>query len=205
MPPGAIGRLRLHRGGPLSGYFQPVEIRAPDGAWISLAQEGGYSEPQASRALVGMQLGEVYRLRVTEIPGLPGTEIYPTIELLDRLYPPPGLATQFPVPVQLTQDELEMASEGMFVTRVIYLEDPDQALPIAQRADGDQPWTEAAPGDDPLVVADQLGRPMAILRMGGRVPTGAAGGAFSYGAPRAIVYDQADHGDGRVPAELPLP
>src|SRR4249920_4068619 len=42
MPPGAIGGQRLARGGPLSGYFQPVRIRAPEGARISLASEGGY-------------------------------------------------------------------------------------------------------------------------------------------------------------------
>ncbi len=43
MPPGAIGSLRLERGGPLSGYFQPVRIRAPQGARIALAMEGGFS------------------------------------------------------------------------------------------------------------------------------------------------------------------
>ena len=206
MPPGAIGSLRLHRGGPLSGYFQPVEIRAPEGARISLAKEGGYSQPQASRALAGMQIGSVYRLRVTDIPNLPGEEVYPTIELVDRLYPPPGLATQFPVPVQLTESELQMAAQGMFVTRVIYVEDPSQALPVAQAADDDQPWTEAAPGDDPLVVADQLGRPVAILRMGGRLPTERGGGGeFACGAPRAILYDAPGYREQRVPNEIQLP
>src|SRR5215212_2212113 len=43
MPPGAIGSQRLERGGPLSGYFQPVRIRAPDGARIALALEGANS------------------------------------------------------------------------------------------------------------------------------------------------------------------
>lgn len=206
MPPGAIGSLRLHRGGPLSGYFQPVEIRAPDGARISLAQEGGFSQTQDSPALVGMQIGSVYRLRITDIPQLAGQEVFPTIEVIDRLYPPPGLALQFPIPVQLTQDELEMAAEGMFVTRVIYLEDPNQALPIAQAADGDQPWVEAAAGDDPLVEADRLGRPVAILRMGGRVPiAGDQSGPFACGAPRAVLYDKDRDSGGRVPSELPLP
>src|SRR6266576_4259747 len=73
MPPGAIGSLRLERGGPLSGYFQPVRIRAPQGARIALASEGGYSavstrSTQANEALVGMQIGFVYRLQVTNIP-----------------------------------------------------------------------------------------------------------------------------------------
>ena len=43
---------------------------------------------------------------------------------------------------------------------------------------------EARIGDDPLRVADTLGRPVAILRMGGRVPTGEGpGDPFFYGSP----------------------
>jgi uncharacterized repeat protein (TIGR01451 family) len=170
MPPGAIGSLRLHRGGPLSGYFQPVEIRAPQGARISLAMEDAYSVPQLDVALVGMLVGPVYRLQVSDIPNNPGVDLFPTVEVIDRLYPPPGLALRFPIPIELTQDELEMAARGMFVTRVIYVEEPSTALPVQQNKDGEQPWMEARRGDDPLVVADTLGRPVAILRIGGRVP-----------------------------------
>src|SRR3954463_4222683 len=57
MPPGAIGSLRLERGGPVSGYFQPVRIRAPQGARIALASEGGKvastRDTQANEVLVG--------------------------------------------------------------------------------------------------------------------------------------------------------
>ena len=80
-----------------------------------------------------MQIGPVYRLQVTDIPNNPGVEIFPTVEVIDRLYPPPGLALRFPIPIELTQDELEMAARGTFVTRVIYVEDPSIALPVRQR------------------------------------------------------------------------
>ena len=193
MPPGAIGSLRLHRSGPLSGYFQPVRIRAPQGARIALATEDSFGDAQAGDMLVGMQIGPVYRLRVTQIPNNPGLEIFPTIEVIDRLYPPPGLALRYPIPIELTRDELELAARGSFVTRVIYVEDPQQALPIAQRADGEQPWIEAPPGEDPLVVADDRGRPVAILRMGGRVPNAAKTQAdFGQLTPPFVVFDPAD-------------
>ena len=170
MPPGAIGSLRLTRGGPLSGYFQPVRIRAPEGARIALAEEGGFASSESSNVLVGMQIGPVYRLRVTDFSPEPGQEVFPTVEIIDRLYPPPGLALRFPIPIELTPDELELAADGMFVTRVIYVEDPNQALPVDEPKD-EQPWIEAPRGDDPLVVADEMGRPVAILRIGGRVPS----------------------------------
>jgi hypothetical protein len=190
MPPGAIGSLRLHRGGPLSGYFQPVRIRAPQGARIALAGNDGFTYPQPGDVLVGLHIGPVYRLHVTEIPNSPGLEIFPTIELIDRLYPPPGLALRYPIPVELTLDELELAARGAFVTRVIYVEDPQQALPIAQRADGEQPWIEAPPGEDPLVTADFRGRAVAILRMGGRLPdTATTQTGLGPSAPPIVMYD----------------
>src|SRR3954452_2667220 len=64
MPPGAIGSQRLHRGGPLMGYFQPVRIRAPKGARIALAVEGSFSNVQSDDVVVGLQIGAVYRLQV---------------------------------------------------------------------------------------------------------------------------------------------
>jgi hypothetical protein len=147
-----------------------VKIRAPQGAWISLAEEGSYGSPQADEVLVGMHIGFVYRLRVSGFAPEPEVDVFPTVELIDRLYPPAGLELRYPIPIELTEDELDMAAHGMFVTRVIYLEEPTQALPTRQTASGEQPWVEAPRGADPLVLADELGRPVAILRIGGRVP-----------------------------------
>jgi hypothetical protein len=186
MPPGAIGSLRLLRGGPLSGYFQPVQIRAPQGARISLAEEGGFAQSEVDEVLVGMQIGPVYRLKVTNLPIELDQELFPTIEIIDRLYPPPGLALRYPIPIELTADELDMGARGMFVTRVIYLEDPNLALPVQRQAD-EQPWVEAPRGADPLVVADGLGRPVAILRIGGRVPS-STDPASGCAAPPLIYY-----------------
>jgi len=190
MPPGAIGYQRLLRGGPLSGFCQPVEIRAPQGARIASAAGSGFLQGQSNRLLVGLPIGPVYRFKVTEIPEHPGLELFPTVELVDRLYAPPGQKLRFPVPIELTLEEVLLAGEGRFITRVIYLEDPDLAPAIAQ--DGQhQPWIEARPGEDPLVTADYLGRPMAILRLGGRVPgNNQPNPAFLYGAPPAVVYDR---------------
>jgi hypothetical protein len=189
MPPGAIGSLRLERGGPLSGYFQPVRIRAPQGARIALATEGGFSTAQSNEALVGMQIGPVYRLKITNVPNGEGVEIFPTIEVIDRLYPPPGLALRYPIPIELTQDELELAARGAFVTRVVYVEDPQQALPIAPRSSEEQRWLEAPTGEDPLVTADRNGRPVAILRIGSRVPDAKTQAEFAAVAPPFVVFN----------------
>lgn len=190
MPPGAIGSQRLLRGGPLSGYFQPVEIRAPQGTRIDHAVEGAFAENEPGNRLVGLLVGQVYRFRVAHIPNHEGVEVFPTIELIDRTYPPCGKELKFPVPVELTEEELGMAARGLLVTRVIYVEDPMIALPVAQRRD-EQSWYEAAPAADPLVEADALGRPIAILRIGGRYPQSElVGEAFTYRSPAVMDYTQ---------------
>jgi hypothetical protein len=66
-------------------------------------------------------------------------------------------------------DELEMALSGRLVTRVIYLEDPQSAVPVRDSLD-QQRYYEVRSDDDPLKVADRMGRPVAIMRMGSRTP-----------------------------------
>jgi hypothetical protein len=188
MPPGAIGSSQLERGGPLPGYFQPVQIRVPEGAQLSTAEAGTFSDAQPAPLVLGLLIGSVYRLRVTGIPYQEGLEVYPTVEVIDRMYPPVGREFQFPIEIEITQEELEMALDGKFVTRVIYLEEPEAALPAAQEP-GDQLYFEVREGDNPLDVADSLGRPMAILRMGGRLPdAGGLDNAFFYGCPPLLKW-----------------
>ena len=169
MPPGAIGSRQLQRGGPLPGYFQPVEIKAPSGALISLAVAGQFDQPKAAPRRAGFLIGQVYRLRVMNIPRNAGLEVFPTVEVIDRLYTPRGQQQRFAIPVELTLEDLELALQGKFVTRVIYLEDPNSALPVRDDPDA-QSWFEVGPGRDLLATADALGRPVAILRLGARVP-----------------------------------
>ena len=168
-PPGAIGSTQLRRGGPLPGYFQPIEIRAPHGVRVALAVNGAFEAPQEAPLNVGLLISPVYRLRVSNLPGNEGQEVFPTIEVIDRLYPPPGEQRRFPIPVELTEEDLQLALEGKFVTRVIYLEDADTALPILDKPERPN-WFDTGPGQNPLLEADRWGRPLAVLRLGGRVP-----------------------------------
>jgi hypothetical protein len=210
MPPGAIGGRQLQRGGPLPGFFQPVEIKAPPGALISLAVSDQFEGAQPAPRKVGLLIGGVYRVRVTNIRVAPGVEVFPTIEPIDRLYAPADQQRRFAIPIDITEEDLKLAADGKFVTRVIYLEDPRQALPARDNPQS-QNWFEVAPGQDPLAVADGLGRPVVILRLGGRLPqqdeTAEAG--FFFGSPPFVVLPWDSPATKRSkggPAEvLPLP
>lgn len=182
--PGVVGQGRLLRGGQVAGFFQPIEVSGPEKMEVALAQSGQFLEPLPAPVKVGMLVGSVYRIRVTNIPLRPGEELYPTIEVLDRLYAPRGREHRFPVPIVLDKDDLWRALDGAMITRVIYLEDSENALPQADEP-GSQRVTDVSGNDNALKVADQLGRPMAILRIGSRVPTDLRGdlSGFLYNSP----------------------
>lgn len=189
LPPGEIGQRQLERGGPLRGYFQPVQVTAPEGSKVELATGEGFVPGGKNGVLAGMLIGNVYRLKVSNIPGEPGAEVFPTIEVVDRLYPPPGQAARFPIPVELTEEELKLAAKGNYVQRVIYLENPQDAVPVKDQLPR-QRYYEVAPHQDLMQTADQLGRPMAILRMGSRIPS--ADGSdeqFLYASPPAQILE----------------
>jgi hypothetical protein len=204
MPPGAIGSRQLQRGGPLPGYFQPVEIEAPDGASISLASQGTFTPPQQAPLKVGFLIGQVYRLKVMKIPLQPGMEVFPTVEIIDRLYAPVDQQQRFSIPIELTREDLQLALSGKFVTRVIYLEDPRQALPVQQDPSG-QHWFEVGAGKDPLAEADALGRPVAILRLGARLPDNPEmpDEKFLYSCPPYVQFAQAPRPKAARPAAKP--
>lgn len=186
IPPGKVGQTRLQRGGPVVGYYQPVELSAPKDVIISLADQGGWTDPVDGNVFAGMQIGSPYRLKLSNLPEqFKNLECYPTVEIIDRTYAPAGMERRFPIPIVFNEDDLRLATDGFLVTRVVYIEDPKQALPGTQ-APGEQLWHDAGSKANPLEVADRLGRPVAIVRLGGRTPDANAGPdmQFLYGCPK---------------------
>ena len=175
--PGAIGHQQPLPGEPLREYYsQPVRIIAPGGATI--APYDGSRVGEYGGLNIGLQVGTVYRFHVYDISNLEGQQLYPSIEAVDRLYPPSGREQEFPIPVELAPVDLRLSATGKYVTRVIYVEDPDDPFPYDEadpneelRTSESQRYFEVPPGTDPYVVAAGLGRPVAILRIGNRAPS----------------------------------
>lgn len=188
LPPGAVAYGQLQRHMLMRGYAQPVELMVPQGALVSVNVGGGFDEPRSNSVIVGLQIGPVYQFKISNIPSFEGYEVFPTIEVVNRLYPPEGKSRRFPIPIQFTQEELELALSGRYVTRVVYLEDRESALPV-QDDPTRQRYFEAGPAQDPLKVADTLGRPMLIMRMGSRVPSSEDLATSAMNAAPPIVYE----------------
>lgn len=184
-PPGEIGAIQLHRKPELRGVWQAVEIRGPKGMRVNMADAGQFSQDLPSQARIAVMIGPVYRMRLTGIPNEPDVELYPTLEIIDRTHPPAEREHRFPVPIEIDEDDLADAARGEMVMRVIYLEDNQVAEPV-DTAGKPQRVLDLQPHQDALRTADQLGRPVAILRIGSRVPNVTEGqdwDTFLYGCP----------------------
>jgi len=183
MAPGVVADIARMSNPQLEGHVQPVRVITPAGSRIGIRTSSGYVQTSASKTSVGLTVGPVYRFKVTDIPNKPGVELYPSVEILDRLSPPAGLENEFPIQVLITLSDLEEAIEGRMVTKIVYLESPETALPHRHLPDK-QPYFDVGGGEDPLRVAERLGRPVAILRVGSRIPMPSdTGQQFGFSAP----------------------
>jgi hypothetical protein len=122
---------------------------------------------------------------MTNIPNEPEAELFPTLEVIDRTYPPSEREHRFPIVVEIDQTDIDAALRGDMVTRVIYLEDSTNAEPVSY-AGGPQRVFDITVAEDSLRTADYYGRPLAILRIGSRIPNvieGPEAEHFVFGSP----------------------
>ena len=186
--PGVAGRWAGVQPGfiPVMQYVR-VELPGAGGQVAFYTTPQGEQTALPAPAIAALRVGSLYRLRISDLPDFPEAELYPTVELIDRLHPPRGREVEFAIPIVLTAEEIGMALEGRLVTKVIYLEQPDRAAPI--RNSNAARNRLADPRENLLKIADEAGRPMVIVRLGGRVPdaTAAESGFFGNGEPVQVL------------------
>ncbi|MFM8890365.1 MAG: hypothetical protein ACKOTB_01870, partial [Planctomycetia bacterium] len=111
--------------------------------------------------------GAIYRLKLTDIPGHEGVELYPSLEVAPVTPRTAAYLAHNAVPFQLTDEDLDQVKGGNFVTKVVYLPDPEyQELAVS----GVETLvsTRLDPGIDPVVEADRRGSILAIIRIGNK-------------------------------------
>ncbi len=168
--PVAIQTSQIHFAGP-DGMNVQWDVSAP-GLFDSeaLVVPGRYNFPQ----------GAIYRLKLTNIPGRPGVELYPSLEVGLAQPRTAAFLAHNAIPIQFTNEDFDQVLSGNFVTKVIYLPDPEfQELAVA----GVETLvsTRLDPGVDPIVEADRRGAILAIVRIGNKdLHAGGAGGTGGY-------------------------
>ena len=163
MPGGAIG------GGGGGGSVQILFSR-PESMQVRWDVSGVTqfdSEPLIVPGRKNFPEGGIYRLKITNIQGREGIELYPTLEIGPTTPRTAAYLAHNAIPAQFTEEDLDQVLSGNFVTKVIYLPDPEfQEMALA----GVETLvsTRLDPGMDPIVEADRRGAIMAVVRLGNK-------------------------------------
>jgi hypothetical protein len=165
-----------HMGGGMMGSTmmpapqQKVQISfvGPDGMNLSWDTSGMGSFGESVLICPGRQdftENGVYRLKLTNIPMRPGTELYPTMEVAPVTAQTAAFLSHSTIPVQFTDEDFDQVRGGNYVTKVVYL--PDAAYQEMAMAGIDTlVSTQLAPGQDPTEEAERRGAVIAVIRMG---------------------------------------
>ena len=166
---------------PVAQQNVQVLFAKPEGMQVrwDVASEGGFdSTPLVVPGRQNFPQAAIYRLKLTNIVGREGVELYPTLEIGPTTPRTEAYLAHNTIPIQFTEEDFDQVLTGNFVTKVIYLPDPEfQELALA----GVETLvsTRLDPGIDPITEADRRGAILAVVRLGNKdveLP-GANGGA----------------------------
>jgi len=147
-------------------FVSPVGMKI---GWEASLGGAGRSFMPAQLTVPGrynFEQGAIFRLKITDIPGHQGVPFYPTLEVAPSSPRTDAYLTHNAIPIEFTDEDFDQVSAGNFVSKVIYLPDPQhQELAIA----GVETLvsTRLDPGVDPVAEADRRGTILAIVRIGG--------------------------------------
>ena len=147
-----------------------VHFKAPVGMEIrwDVSGTGAYdSEPLVVPGIQNFPENGVYRLKVTGIEGREDERLYPSMEIAPITARTAAYLAHTPIPVHFSEQDFDQALSGNYVTKVIYIPDPEfQELAIG--GVDTLVSTRLDPGVDPIVEADRRGAILSIIRMGSK-------------------------------------
>jgi len=133
---------------------------------------GAFSAPLICPATQDFGQNALYQLKLSNIPGHPGRELYPTLEIAPTAARTQAFLAHSSVPVEFTDNDFDQVFSGNFVTKVVYLPNPE-FQGIAMSGVGTLVNTQLHPGQDPIIEASKRGSILAVIRMGNKDLSGA--------------------------------
>jgi hypothetical protein len=202
---GGAGMVGMMPGG--LGAKVQVLFNRPDGMQLhyDVSGDGSFgSEPLYVPGRLEFPQGGIYRMKLTNIQGREGVELYPTLEVANGNPRTAAYLAHNAIPVQFTSDDFEQVLSGNFVTKVIYLPDPEFQGDALVGVDV-LVSNRLEPGLDPIVEADRRGSILAIVRVGNKdIELSGASGGMAMGMMGGMACGpDGCMLPGSVPASLP--
>lgn len=146
-----------------------VRFAGPEGmqVFVSQGEIGGRdATPLTAPAKHNFHPGR-HVLKLAAIPGRPGVQLFPSLEILQPGPDTVEFLDHTQISIQVTEEDLDQALGGNFVTKVVFLPAPEfQELTLA----GVETLvsTRVDPGVDPVKEADRRGTILAVFRLGNK-------------------------------------
>src|SRR5439155_25811532 len=153
-----IGRTQIR-------FARPSGMRV---AWLTQGPDGKpmYSPPVVeSPGRYNFLQASIYRLKLSNIEGRPGMEVYPTLEVVPSNPKTEAFLAHSAVPLEFTPEDFQEVADGKYLVKVIYLPDP-QFQELAAAGIEEIVSTRLEPGADPLLEAQRRGSILLVIRMG---------------------------------------
>jgi hypothetical protein len=157
--------------GPYAPSRTEVRFGSPTGmkvSWYTGASDGRGGVGMGSIDAPGRYnfvQAAIYRLKLSNIPGRPAVDYYPTLEVAPVNNKTATFLAHSAVPVNFTEEDFEQVAAGNYVVKVIYLPDPQHQDLAAVGAD-EVVSSRLEPGVDPIVEAIKRGSILLVVRMG---------------------------------------
>lgn len=136
--------------------------------WMTVGADGkpSYSAtPLETPGRFNFAQAAIYRLKLEKIPGRPGLELYPTLEVVPTSPKTNEFLAHNSVPVEFSEDDFKQVVDRNYIVKVIYLPDP-QFQDAAGAGPDEIVSTRLEPGQDPIQEALRRGSILLVLRIG---------------------------------------
>ncbi|MFO0805237.1 MAG: hypothetical protein U0791_19200 [Gemmataceae bacterium] len=153
---------------PMPAPLLAAKVLAPKGVRVTAHPGSPLARTYDTGAVFGLRPGYSYRFELS-IPGS-DRKLYPEVEIRGTLVPRPGMKyMDWTAPLTFSVNDLERALLGSVITKAIYLEDPEKAIPAQFGLNSPDEMPVDTEGHA-IKEAIANGRLVAILRFGSRIP-----------------------------------
>jgi hypothetical protein len=172
-PPGVVAGVGMNVPGmtaPFKTGRTQVRFVSPSGMKVSWATTGADGKPGSTSFDVPFRYNfnqaAYYRFKLSDIPGRPGLELYPTLEVVPTNSRTADFLAHTAVPVTFTDEDFDQVISGNFLIKVVYLPDPQYQDLANLGGAGEIVSTRLEPGVDPIAQAQSRGSILLVIRMG---------------------------------------
>jgi uncharacterized repeat protein (TIGR01451 family) len=153
---------------PVLPQLQYVRLSGPPGMKVTVYRGRAPAQTFDAPCVLGFRPGYRYRVQLGGMAGQPGLVLYPSFDVIGSLRLTGGVRpADHPASLVFTEEDFASVRAGNVVNKLVLLERPETAMPVATTP-AEPIELHFLPNMDLLKDAQQRGRPLLWMHMGGR-------------------------------------